>query len=299
MLDRTRLSILALLVTACEAPRTPQAPEERPTEATVESAARAARPGPGWRIETNGGGAALSLGPAQGRFELRLSCRAVGGELRIDMPAFRPVASEERMSFGSGGEAEALVADSRGNAALGGVTARGATPAGLADLLSAPVSVSYGSQSSGPHPPIASEMSRAFAAACLGSRPKTPARTARAQPSGACMMQGGERLSVTPLRAVGTEPFWSARVEGRCVTYSHPDDPEGSRVWTRYAPRAGGGVWSGTLGKQPFELMAVARAGCSDGMSDKAYPLSAALLVGGERRAGCAEALPAAPARGP
>ena len=97
---------------------------------------------------------------------------------------------------------------------------------------------------------------------------------------------------MTPLRAVGTEPFWGARIEGRCVTYSHPDDQAGTRVWTRYAPGpAGGGTWSGALGGRRFVLATRPAPGCSDGMSDRRYPIAVELLVGGERRSGCAEPL--------
>jgi uncharacterized membrane protein len=94
---------------------------------------------------------------------------------------------------------------------------------------------------------------------------------------------------VRPLRVFGTEPFWAARIEGRCVTYSHPDDQNGTRIWTRYTAGEGGsGTWTGALGGKPFELRISPRPGCSDGMSDRRYPLAAELLVGGERRQGCA-----------
>jgi uncharacterized membrane protein len=103
-------------------------------------------------------------------------------------------------------------------------------------------------------------------------------------------MQGGERLQVTPLRAIGTEPFWGARIEGRCVTYSHPEDQDGTRIWTRFTPgEDGAGTWSGALGGRRFELRTRAQPGCSDGMSDKRYPVAVDLNVGGERRSGCAE----------
>ena len=107
-----------------------------------------------------------------------------------------------------------------------------------------------------------------------------------------CLMQGADRLDIRPFRAVGTEPFWSARVEGRCVTYSTPENQQGSRVWTRYsAGPNGGGVWAGQLGGKKFELRTRLEAACSDGMSDKRYPMAAELLVDDEQRAGCAEPL--------
>ena len=94
---------------------------------------------------------------------------------------------------------------------------------------------------------------------------------------------------MAPLRAVGTEPFWGARIQGRCVTYSHPENQQGSRVWTRYTAQPGGGRWIGALDGRRFELVTRAESGCSDGMSDKTYPIAVELLVGGERRTGCAE----------
>jgi uncharacterized membrane protein len=105
-------------------------------------------------------------------------------------------------------------------------------------------------------------------------------------------MQGADRLEVAPIRAVGTEPFWGARVEGRCVTYSTPENQQGVRVWTRYsAEPKGGGTWVGQLEGKKFEMRARPQAGCSDGMSDERYPLAVELAVNGEQRKGCAEPL--------
>ena len=93
------------------------------------------------------------------------------------------------------------------------------------------------------------------------------------------------------LRAVGTEPFWGARIKGRCVTYSHPDDQEGTRVWTTFSGLASSGVWRGALNDRPFILRTRPETGCSDGMSDRLYPIAVTLTVAGEERHGCAEPL--------
>jgi uncharacterized membrane protein len=45
--------------------------------------------------------------------------------------------------------------------------------------------------------------------------------------------------------------------------------------------------WSGTFKQQPFTL-AVTEGKCSDGMSDRTYPLTATLMVEGQQRDGCA-----------
>lgn len=122
------------------------------------------------------------------------------------------------------------------------------------------------------------------------AEPPTPSEPAPSDDISACLVQDGERLSVLPLRAIGTEPFWGADIKGRCVTYSHPENIEGTRVWTQYSPLPnGGGTWSGALNGQKFELTMRREGGCSDGMSDKRYPFAVDLLVGGEQRRGCAQ----------
>lgn len=98
-------------------------------------------------------------------------------------------------------------------------------------------------------------------------------------------------LSSRPLKVVGTEPFWGARIDGRCVTYSTPDNQAGTRIWTRFTPDPNGGTWTGTYQGKPFELKTTKVDSCSDGMSDTVYPIEAGLKVSGEDLRGCAEPL--------
>jgi uncharacterized membrane protein len=104
-------------------------------------------------------------------------------------------------------------------------------------------------------------------------------------------MQDGATLKLAKLRVVGTEPFWGARTEGRCVLYSTPEDQAGTRVWAKAETGVKSTVWTGALRGKPFVLTAKPESGCSDGMSDKSYPMSATLIVDGETRTGCAEPL--------
>lgn len=237
-----------------------------------------------WDLVSSGEGTALVF-PAQGTAAVRLFCPSLSGRILVNVPAFKPVASEERLSFGSGGAVEALVADTRGDRLRGGVSGTGPVPEGLPALLAGPVAVNYGAQNSGPHPAPPAGLVRGFLEAC-GER----AAPAPPPPKmSACLVQDGKRLAVAPVRAIGTEPFWGAAVEGRCVTYSHPEDQPGTRVWTRYTAGAGGSAtWTGALGGRPFVLTLRPQPGCSDGMSDRRYPLAAALTVNGEQRTGCA-----------
>jgi uncharacterized membrane protein len=263
--------------------------EAAPPPSAAAAKANPAASTPRWELRANGEGSELALISGTEPATVRLSCSAGGKSLLVNIPGFRPIGSEERLSVGSGDEATALVADPRGDGERGGVSASGSVPDNLAVILKGPVSASYGAQTSGPHPAPPPEAARDFVKACTAG----PGPIAGAGPpdAGPCLMQDGKRLEVAPLRAIGTEPFWGARIEGRCVTYSHPDDQKGTRIWTRYAPRPGGGTWSGTLAGKPFELRTHGQAGCSDGMSDKRYPIAVELVVEGETRTGCAQAI--------
>lgn len=239
-----------------------------------------------WDLQSSGEGVALALLSGSGNAAMRLFCPAGKSELLVNVPSFNQIGSEERLSFGSGGEVVALVADPRGDAGRGGVTGTGPVPDDLADLLAGPISASYGAQTSGPHLAPPPGLTRAFVGAC--AQKTTPLAP---QPASACLTQDGKPIPPKRLRAIGTEPFWGARIEGRCVTYSHPEDQTGTRVWTRFSGTAANGSWSGSLGGSPFVLRTRPQPGCSDGMSDNRYPIAVTLTVGGELRTGCAEQL--------
>jgi uncharacterized membrane protein len=123
-----------------------------------------------------------------------------------------------------------------------------------------------------------------------GAAPARPGATP-APAGGACDTQDGEGLPWIRLRAVGTEPFWGAGVRGRCVTYSHPEDQAGTRVWTKFSGNAASGSWTGYYKGQAFSLRTRPQVDCSDGMSDRRYPIAVLLTVMGEERQGCAEPL--------
>ena len=107
-----------------------------------------------------------------------------------------------------------------------------------------------------------------------------------------CQIQGGKTVNQR-LKAIGTEPFWAVEVDGRCVTYKTPEDQQGTRIWAHVDMRSEGSVWNGALNGREFRLSVkpAGPQGCSDGMSDKTYPLDAVLRVEGETRNGCAEPL--------
>lgn len=88
------------------------------------------------------------------------------------------------------------------------------------------------------------------------------------------------------LRFTGTEPFWGGEVTGEALTYSTPEDPDGTAITVERFAGRGGLSFSGTLDTAPFE-MTVTPLACSDGMSDRTYPFTVTLKVGDELRNGC------------
>lgn len=90
------------------------------------------------------------------------------------------------------------------------------------------------------------------------------------------------------LRAIGTEPFWAADLVGDQLTYSTPDDQEGTSFKVRREATPQGSVLIGRLDDENF-VLAIARRECSDGMSDRRYRWRAVLRRDGKSLDGCAE----------
>jgi uncharacterized membrane protein len=94
----------------------------------------------------------------------------------------------------------------------------------------------------------------------------------------------GEDTLPPSLHCLGTEPFWSLRMQGDALVLSTPDAPE--RVM-----QADGVLSSGVFRDPRRAVSAVDSAGgltavivpmaCSDGMSDRAYGLDATLILDG------------------
>ena len=260
--DAMRLRVIftaATLLASCGNPLDVADPQPSATASPSPTSSTAPEPDSGtterWSLQPSGEGVVLALRRADRSAVIRLFCPTGEDTLLVNVPGFEPIDSEERLSFGSAGAAAALVADPGGAAQHGGVTGTGKVPADLAALIGGRISASYGAQSIGPHPAPASSVSSAFVTAC-GKKPVASPHP-KPRPKGAvsaCSVQNGKSIRVPPRRAVGTEPFWAARIDGRCVIYSHPEDPNGVRVWTRYAKTPTGETWSGTLDGQLFEL---------------------------------------------
>jgi uncharacterized membrane protein len=139
----------------------------------------------------------------------------------------------------------------------------------------------------GSEAPNSAPVAAPYATETAGDNSANAARSAAPKES-ACRVQDAAVLSNEPLKVVGTEPFWGARIDGRCVTYSTPENQAGTRIWTRYTAGPNGATWTGTYKGKTFELRTRPVKSCSDGMSDTIYPIEAELKVSGEVLRGCA-----------
>lgn len=89
------------------------------------------------------------------------------------------------------------------------------------------------------------------------------------------------------ITALGNEPFWNARITGGELLYATPENSAGATIAVDRFIGQGGLGFSGTLQGEKFDLL-VTPGTCSDTMSDRTYPYTATLQIGGEQRNGCA-----------
>lgn len=93
-----------------------------------------------------------------------------------------------------------------------------------------------------------------------------------------------------PVKALGNEPFWYVTMDGQTMTYGGPDRPQ-QRV-PQPAPHIQGttATFAGGMATgRSLEVTLIATE-CSDGMSDRTYPLVARIKVADETLTGCAAA---------
>ncbi len=85
---------------------------------------------------------------------------------------------------------------------------------------------------------------------------------------------------------VGTEPFWGMEIKQGLLLYTTPDNMDGeSATVSRFAGNNGLGL-AGELMGEPLAV-AITPGECSDAMSDRTYPFTATVTVGGEQLNGC------------
>lgn len=121
-----------------------------------------------WDMVSSGEGDGLFFAVTEGEpATIHLFCPSDGG-LLVNVNAFRPIGSEERMTFGSGATVVTLVADPSGDTMRGGVSGEGPVPVELSAILTGAdgVAVNYGAQTVGPLPPVSAAIARDFVTGC-------------------------------------------------------------------------------------------------------------------------------------
>ena len=98
---------------------------------------------------------------------------------------------------------------------------------------------------------------------------------------------GGVDLT-KPLRALGTEPFWAVELTGSELVYAGVDRPEQRAPQGAPVIQGTMATWEATTGAGTPLSVTLTATECSDGMSDRTYPLTAVVKVGEETLTGCA-----------
>ncbi|PZO05067.1 MAG: hypothetical protein DCF29_09050 [Alphaproteobacteria bacterium] len=100
-------------------------------------------------------------------------------------------------------------------------------------------------------------------------------------------MLAGVDLS-QPVRALGTEPFWSLELNGTDMIYTTPEPGELRAPQHAAVVQGTVAMFEAAAGDgQPMKVTLTATE-CSDGMSDRTYPLTAIVELGDRTLTGCA-----------
>ncbi len=124
-----------------------------------------------------------------------------------------------------------------------------------------------------------------LAVAACSSEPETPTEPAPA-PEPAPVL-GGVDLS-RPVRLLGTEPFWGIDLTGTEIVYAGADRPEQRGPQPKPTVQGTVATLETTTTAGTDIAITLTATECSDGMSDRTYPLTALVQVGEETLMGCA-----------
>lgn len=90
------------------------------------------------------------------------------------------------------------------------------------------------------------------------------------------------------LRAIGTEPFWAVEIGKAGLKTSGVDKPERTAPNGGPVMEQGRATWTSTTADGLALRVVLTTGPCSDGMSDRTYPLNAEVQLGDEALKGCA-----------
>jgi uncharacterized membrane protein len=93
-----------------------------------------------------------------------------------------------------------------------------------------------------------------------------------------------------PIRALGTEPFWGVDIGPEGIAYEGVDRPREVAPRGEVELMGTMAVFTGTTDKGRAITVTLIDTDCSDGMSDRLYPLTARVEIGEDTLQGCAAA---------
>ena len=96
-----------------------------------------------------------------------------------------------------------------------------------------------------------------------------------------------------PIRALGNEPFWAVTIKPEGIVYSGVDRHEQTADNPGALLQGTTARYEATTGTGKPLTVALIATTCSDGMSDRTYPLTAVVKVDGETLTGCAASVSA------
>ncbi|MEY4556630.1 MAG: hypothetical protein RL093_1749 [Pseudomonadota bacterium] len=98
---------------------------------------------------------------------------------------------------------------------------------------------------------------------------------------------GGVDLA-QPVRALGTEPFWSVELTGTEMVYTPAEPAEQRAPQPNPVVRGTTATYESETADGTALSVTLIATECSDGMSDRTYPLTAMVKVGERELTGCA-----------
>lgn len=114
-----------------------------------------------------------------------------------------------------------------------------------------------------------------------------PEAPAEPPPAPAPAVLGGVDLN-QPLRALGTEPFWAVEITPSALVYSGVDRPEQRAANPGPVIQGATAVYATATDQGAALVVTLIATECSDGMSERTYPLTARVEIGQETLNGCA-----------
>lgn len=137
--------------------------------------------------------------------------------------------------------------------------------------------------------PVFAALALLFLAACSPAEEPVQPEAPAEQPA---PVLGGVDLG-QPVRALGTEPFWSVELTGTELVYTTPEPPEQRAPQPNPVVQGTTATWDAETADGTALSVTLVATECSDGMSDRTYPLTAMVKVGELALTGCAASVAA------